>query len=152
MTKQLIGVVGLILIGTFIAFTFPTIVDSVPGETERTVSLAEGDSEIVTDYLRVSVVESSNADVEVTATNTRTGDTETHIIDEGTTQTYTLGGDTVDVTNQVSTNELATLTVQYGRSFGWSDSSDWFIDNLGLLMIVLAFVTIMSGFVVVVRS
>lgn len=151
MSKKLVGVVGLIIIATFVAFTFPSIVNSAPETTEETVTLEAGESDIITEYLRIQADDPSNTDVVVIATNTRTGDLANETIDLGTTAQFILDGDTVNITNQASDNSQATLTVEYSRSFGWSDQSDWFINNIGLLMVIIAFVAIMAGLLVVVR-
>lgn len=152
MGKRIIGVIGLIIIVTFVAFTFPVVIDSAPGSAETTVTIDKGNDDIVTEYLSIGVEDSSNTEANITATNTRVGDTSYVVITEGTTTEIPLGTDTINVTNQRSTPTEATLTVEYSRSFGWDSSSDWFLENLGLLMVVLAFVSIMSGLVLVVNK
>ena len=152
MSNRLMGFVAIVFIAVFVAFTFPVIIDGVPGTTSITTTIDEGDSERVTENLQVTVVESTGGDVEVTATNLRTGDSETYIINDSSYQDYTLNGQTVTITAGDTTQQRSTLTVEYPRTFGWNESALWLSDNLGIFLTLIAFVTIMAGLGAVYRE
>ena len=150
--SKLVPAVALVMILMFVAFTFPVIIGESDGTTSSTLTLSEGESDVVTENLRVTVVESTGSDVEVTATNLRTGTSDTQTIVEGETGSYNLDSETVNITADRTGNDFSTLTVEYPRTFGWDESSSWFVDNLDIFMVVIAFVSIMGVVAMVVRQ
>lgn len=151
MSNRIIGVIGLILIVAFVAFTVPAIVDGVPGDAQTTTTIDEGDSEVVTEHLEIANIEATGSDAEIRATNLRTGTAESATITEGETETFELDNETVTVTVTDAVESKTTITVEYPRTFGWDDSALWLADNLDIIVVATAFAAIMGGLMVVVR-
>lgn len=123
-----------------IGLIFPTAIDASHTDATAGFELSEGENTTVTDGLRMAVesVEGDNATISLTDTQTRESERQTLTI--GETGTFTTNGETSNVTvESINSNNVTTSTVEYSRTYGWGDGPKTFVDNLGLILAILAF-------------
>lgn len=123
-----------------IGLIFPTAIDASHTDATAGFELSEGENTTVTDGLRMAVesVEGDNATISLTDTQTR--ETESQTLTIGETGTYTTNGETSNVTvESINSNNVTTSTAEYSRTYGWGDGPKTFVDNLGLILAILAF-------------
>lgn len=152
MHKSLVAVVTLCMMGLLFAFAIPSMIDASEDPQYDTLTLQEGETVTVTEGLEMTLDNSGQGEATVTLSDTDTGRTNTSTITEGNTSAWSLPGGQGNVTNKDSTASEATLRVEYPGTYGWNDSAVVITDNIGLLLIIIALLTVMGGMMVVLRA
>lgn len=133
--------------GLIAAIGLPIAVDEIAGNTSVQYTQQNGTAQEVNAELNSTVTDvetagtTDNATVELN--DTRTSGTTSKTIDNGSTATYSLDGGDVDVTlddaNTTANPDEATLTYEYQKDYAWGGAASSLWDNLGLIIILGAF-------------
>lgn len=141
--------IGVLVLG--MALFVPALIDASQGDASDTFELTNQSSEDLTDTLQVEVtrVNQSEDNTNVTVRDLRSLDTNSTQLDAGNATDLTLSGDTINVTADSIINASASqLTVVYPPMFAWDDGPRTFVDNLDIVLALLAMVVILGFFLV----
>jgi len=129
------------------AFLVPALRDSTQNDASETKEYFEGEPKEVTSYLEVEL-DSANAtsgNITVTARNTDTFAANTTTLSPDTGRTLDVDGENVSVRNQgVRTNNSALVEAGYDPTFGWDSGAAGFLDNIGVLIVLLGFLPFLA--------
>ena len=144
MSKFPVVALGFVLIVLLGALTVPAAIDTSDGTVQTSVTLEEGESQLITENLDIIVEETNNADATITLVYPPGSESNTQIIDEGSTVTYSFEEGDVMVTNVDSTNQRVTLLVEYDSTFGYSDAGVIVSENIGIILVAMLLISIVS--------
>lgn len=136
-----LGFVLLVLLGVL---AIPAVIESSNSTTVKTETIPEGESVTVTEYLEVSNSVSNSGDVTLLVTSSSSGDSITRTVGEGNTSTFNLPGGDIIITAEDTTNQGATLVIEYPNDFGYSEGAITIKNNLPVILIAMLFIAIMS--------
>jgi hypothetical protein len=139
-----------LVVGLFIA---PMITDTA-ARAEQTVAIQDGNSANLQQNLNISASIDNQNDATVTVTDLTTfEENSTAELDPGENETVRLAGEDILITyDQFSQGgDYGVFTVQYPAAFQYSENVQFFYDNLQILLVIIAFMFVLSGAVVGVR-
>jgi len=143
MTKVILGVV---IAGLMLGYVFPVGLNQVNEDPTYSVTLDEGNEEVVQEGVNTTVTSStagSSATIEVV--DTQTGDNVTKTINVGDSAQYELDSGYVNVTvNSVNSGTPNTVNADYTveQGFAWSDGSRSIFQILGLFLVIVPLVVL----------
>lgn len=151
MNNQTVAVLTIALLGVLFAFAIPQMIGASQGTQTTEYHLSDGERVVVTDGLEIAVNDTSDTETTVTITDSETHRTDEFSINEGETVAYDMPGGTGNVSVRDTTNQTASLDVDYSATYGWSGAGEAFADHIGLILILMAFLIIVGGMVVVIK-
>jgi hypothetical protein len=152
MVKQLTAVVALVLLVFMFAFSIPSMQAATESPSDVRLDLDEGETATVTEGLTVTADATSNTEATVTFEDVETGADNTTTVPEGNTSNWSLPGGNGTVTNVDSTANQVTVEIEYPTAYGWNPAGVAIVNNIGLILVIMAFVVIMGAMIVVVRG
>lgn len=132
--------VFVLLIGLII----PTAIDASHTNATNGFELSEGENTTITEGLRMSVHSISGDSANISLIDTQTRENVTQELTVGETQNYTTNGENTTVTLESISGVDTSTTVEYNRTYGWNDGSKLFVENLGLLIALLALLLVVG--------
>lgn len=151
MNRQAVAIVGMTMIVILGVFAVPTIINATEDPQTLETTLEPGMTEEVTNGLELAVNDSTNSEVDLTLIDTETDQEVRLMIAEGTTENYSLPGGDGSVTAVETTNQQATLEVEYDPVYGWSSAAVIFVDNLGLILMLLVMLVVVGAVKAVIK-
>lgn len=143
-------VIGAVLLVLAIAFVLP-IAANAPGETYDSVNRIEEDVTVsVSDRLDVTderVRPSSPENATITVEDTQTLESQTAVIRNGTTETFSFGDGDVNVTVTAVRDTGADVVVSWPRIYGMSDATRAIVGYLPIMLVgvAVAIVAVLAG-------
>lgn len=144
-------IVGFAVVVVLVAFGLSPAITATQTDANRTVTVDNGDSRDVADRLNLTAVNTSASSAEVRMEDTATGDWGERTINEGENATYDLSGERVVVTVDSSTTSEMTGTVDYPRTYGWSEEGKEIGATLDVVIALVGFLAVMSAVAMAVR-
>lgn len=143
LTTTIVGFgVFVLLIGLVIA---PTITASNT-DASQGYELAEGENATVTEGLEITVDKVGPSNATITLKDTHTRLSETNELAEGDNSTYSVNGENMTVTlENIDDNSVTRTTVEYPRTYGWSDSTKLYANQFDVLLGIIAFLMVMGS-------
>jgi hypothetical protein len=136
-----LGFALLVLLG---AIAIPAAIDSRDKTEVESQQLSIGETGFYDEQLEISVIDSTQTEVTIRVSDIETGESEDITIPEGTTTTVQFSPGDVNITNHVSNNQGATLTVEYPSNYGFSPPARTIGDNLPIILISMFFIAVMA--------
>lgn len=139
--------VGIVIL--FVVVAMPVVVNGMTGSTSQTVQFDEGETQDLTERLNVTVtnINATANYATVSLEDSATLDSQTETIDEGKESTFTLSGGNVSITVgsiDGGSPETAILSTSTPNQYGWADGASTLADNLGLVIVAVAFIVILG--------
>ena len=137
--KAAVTVITVLTVAAIVtAFLLPIGVGALTSDQEVTQTTAELETESVTALLEVTV-DSVTENTEATITLSSDTDSDQQTVAESATETFTVDGNSIDVTLDDAGDGEITATYEIPRGFGWSAGASalWFI--LDVIIVLAAF-------------
>ena len=139
------------VLALLIALLVPAAIAVTDSPARGAFDLAENETQVVSQTLQVHLEEvQPDMSATITLRDSETLASETQTIDEGNMSTYTIRGETVNVTVIEADQQSAETSIQYPRTYGWHADASLFIDNLPFILVV-AFAIVVVGMVVALK-
>lgn len=138
--------VSLGIIILFVVVAIPTVIDAADTNGVQTVELEENETEGLTDRLEITAedVNASSNETTLKLRDTQSLDEDTQTIANQSTSTFNLSGGDVTVTVQEVSQNTTQADVSYPSTYGWSDGAQTLTANLGLVLVVTAFIVVVG--------
>lgn len=145
-TRAGIGIViALAVIALLMAFLVPVGINSIEGTDSTSLNMTEGQTYTVQQPLNATLDNTTDTTVDLTLTDTESGDTQTITgLSEGTNTTVTLNGENITVENTDSYSGYAIVKFEYPQDYGWSDSAKALWGILPIIIILVAILFILG--------
>lgn len=144
MGKTAIAALGFTLMVLLGAIAIPAAIDSKEDTVVESSQIDIGETQQFNGQLTINVIDSTNTDATLRVSDIETGETTDITIPEGNTTTVQFSPGDVNITNDVSNNQGATLTVEYPAIYGFSPSARTVSGYLPIILISMFFIAIMA--------
>jgi len=148
MDKVLKGVFALGIIGLAVAFLIPTLVGAASGDSTSYMELHQNDTQSLTDRLSLSLDDVNGTDKNVTVTlrDETDFDNTTAEISTGSQREVQLSGEnvTIAVRTVYDANKSVKMAVDYPPMFGWVSGAAVFINNIGVILVLLGGIMLLA--------
>lgn len=138
----------------FIAAMIPTLATAPTAEQNQTTDLTLDDPHELDIGLELTLdaVDETNTTVDVTARDVSTSDSAQTTLTDNETERVDVDDETVGLSlASITDNTTASVRTTYDSTYGWSSESQFIADQLGFLLVLVAFL-LMCGMVWVVIS
>lgn len=149
--KVMAGVVvvlGLTLIGLLTALVLPVAIGGLNQPSTETLNQSEGQTVELSGTLNAtldSATTGSPGTIDVTVNHTDGGSASVTGLGAGSNETVTVGGEDVTVhNNEVTSGSSAEVTYEYPKTSGLSPGAAALYDNLGLIIVLVLFLTVIG--------
>lgn len=141
-----------------LALFTPVLVNATEEKQTQNLRIGENRTTELTDALSVRSerVRPTQDTATIAVINTRSLNESQQQLNVTETKEYVVDGNSVNVTLndafEGDTQEISRLTVEYSPTFGWVGPASLFVENLGVVLVAISFMTVIGLILVVIRS
>lgn len=150
--KTITAITGIVLVVLAIALSVPAFQTTIREDTVNTFSIDEGETKSV-NSADITAQDIDRGNSEATLTLIQHGDSVTHTLNVSETRTFTLNGDSHEVTlDEIPSQNTAVITVRYDQLDNWSRTSEIIWTRIPFLIALIAIVMLLGGIVMAYRG
>ena len=143
MEKVLLIVTLLIFLVPVAIFIPAFMAESTSDEVERVFIMNEGDTDIITKDLEMSIYQITSTDVEISLFDGDNAETDTQIIDDGKTHTFEFENGDIDVTvTGIKSNDRVVITTELSTTYAWDSSEERTNEAMPYIVIIPIFLVV----------